>query len=155
MHMSIAICLATLIASSVASADGYTFRDGRFPEGKSSVFRLTSEQKGLIALYRKCRDNRKSPFIFRLTDAQSAALGKEAGIAPERFAIFESFRGDEGADIEFNIINRFSETEFEVPHKPLLEEDEVRDWEINVIGWAPSPLANADPAQMKTGECPK
>ena len=149
MHVRFVIFLSTLIASSIASADGYTFRDGHFPEGKASVFRLTSDQKGLIELYRKCRDNTKTPYIFRLTDGQSAVLAKEASIAPERFAIFDSFQGDDGTDIEFNIINRFSETEFEVPHKLLLTESEVRDWEINVIGWAPSPLANINPAHLR------
>ena len=155
MHLRIALCSGVLIISSVASADGGMFREGRFPEGKSSVFRLTPEQKELIALYRRCRDNRKTPYIFRLTDAQSAVLAREAGLAPERFAIFESFRGDNGSDIDFNIINRFTETEFEVPHKLLLSETEVRDWETNVIGWTPSPLASIDPANVGQDECPK
>jgi len=131
------------------------FRDGRFPEGKSSVFRLTPEQKELIALYRRCRDNTKTPYILRLAPNQSAVLGREVGFAPERFAIFESFRGDHGADIELNIINRFSASEFEVPHKLLVPDSEVREWETNVIGWAPSPLGNVYLAGVKEGECPK
>jgi len=155
MHIRAAICLGMLIASSPALADGYMFRDGHFPEGQSTVFRLTSEQKKLISLYRKCRDNTKTPYIFHLTPAQSAALAKASGIAPERFAIFESYHRDLGVDIEFNIINRFSEEEFEVPHKLLSLESEVREWETDVIGWAPSPLASVNVAEVKVGECPK
>ncbi len=153
--MRIVIALIFLAASCAAFADGYMFKDGRFPEGKSTVFRLTLEQKQLIALYRRCRDNTKTPYIFRLTGEQSTVLAKEAGMSPERFAIFESYRQDDGSDIEFNIINRFSEDTFEVPHQLLRAESEVRNWETNIIGWMPSPLVQVNPRQVKADACPK
>ena len=73
---------------------------------------------------------------------------------PDRFAIFESYRGDRGVDLELNIINRFSEDEFEIPHYLLTRNRVARDWEANTIGWRPNPLAKATPSSIKIGSCP-
>jgi hypothetical protein len=146
--------LILLLASALAHADGYLFKEGRFPEGKVTMLQLTSQQKQLLTLYRKCRDNSMSPYIFTLTPQQSSTLLKESGLKPKRFAIFESFAGEAGIDLGFNVINRFSEESFEVPHKLLTPEKALREWEVNVMGWQPSSLAAPSPAQLASGICP-
>ena len=148
------LLLILLLASGLARADGYLFKAGRFPEGKITVLKLTLQQRQLIALYRKCRDNTTSPYIFRLTPKQSGILFKESGLRPKRFAIFESINNEPGTDLEYNVINRFSEDHFEIPHKLLTTEKELKHWELNIIGWAPSSLASASPAQLAAGFCP-
>jgi len=137
-------------------AQGWTLVDGRFPEGKVTVFKLTKAQKAFLDIVRRCHtDNTKTPFLFRLTPEQSLVLQREAGFSPDRFAIFESYRGDSGIDIEINVINRFNENEFEIPHKPLTRNKVAQDWEVNTIGWRPNPLLNANPRNIKPGTCPK
>jgi hypothetical protein len=152
--MRILIAVLRSVIAAAALADGYTFRNGRFPEGKVTLLTLTEHQKQVIALYARCRNQDKTPFIFRLTKAQASKLKHEAGFMPERFQIYDSFGGETEAEYGYNYIVRFSETEFEVAHKVLLPEKELRDWETKIIGWAPSPLANADPSRYKDGKCP-
>ena len=153
MRIALAIFLFGFFQS--AMADGYIFKDGHFPEGKATVLTLTQRQKNLLDIYYHCRNNEYTPYIFRLTKTQSSVLAREAGLSPKRFAIFESYRGDSGTDIEFNVINRFSEGQFEIPHKLLDSESNVRNWETKTIGWAPSPLARVSLANLKSGKCPK
>jgi len=52
--MRLSIALTLLLASVSIHADGYLFKDGRFPESKATVLQLTSAQKQVVALYRKC-----------------------------------------------------------------------------------------------------
>ena len=119
-------------------------------------FQLTTAQKARLDLIRRCHtDNTKTPFLFTLTPQQSVALKREVGFSPDRFAVFESFRGDAGVDIEINVINRFSENEFEIPHNLLTRNHEARDWETNTMGWLPNPLAKANPSNIKAGSCPR
>jgi len=149
--------LLFLFLSSVpAFADGWTFINGRFPDGKVTVLKLTKSQKAFLGLVRRCHtDNRKTPFLFRLSREQSTVLKHEAGFSPDRFAIFESYRGDTGVDIEINVINRFSESEFEIPHQLLTRNDKAHDWEVNTMGWLPNPLSKATPSDIKPGSCPR
>jgi hypothetical protein len=137
-------------------ADGWTFINGRFPERKVTVLKLTTAQKTRLDLIRRCHaDNTKTPFLFTLTPQQSVALKRKVGFSPDRFAVFESFRGDAGVDIEINVINRFSENEFEIPHNLLTRNHEARDWETNTMGWLPNPLTKANPSNIKAGSCPR
>jgi hypothetical protein len=145
------IAIFFVLACANAYADGYMFKAGRFPEGKVTVLTLTAEQKNLIELYRRCRDNRYTPYIFKLTSEQSKRLKKEAGKGPERFAIFESYRGEDGIELSYNVINRFSEESFEIPHKTLISERTVRKYENDVMGWESSPLAKPG---IAAGKCP-
>ncbi len=92
--------------------------------------------------------------MFELTPEQSTVLRREVGFSPDRFAIFESFRGDKGVDLEVNVINRFSEDEFEIPHKLLTRNREAHNWEVNTMGWAANPLVKANPANFANGTCP-
>jgi hypothetical protein len=139
-----------------AFADGWTFINGRFPDGKVTVFKLTKAQKAYLDLVRRChKDNTKTPFLFRLTRKQSITLEREVGFSPDRFAVFESYRGDKGVDIEVNVINRFSKGEFEVPHKLLTRRVEARNWEVNTIGWLSNPLVKANPSDIRLGRCPQ
>jgi hypothetical protein len=147
--------LLLLLSPVPALADGWTFINGRFPEGKVTVLKLTAAQKARLDLIRRCHtDNTKTPFLFTLTPQQSVALKREVGFSPDRFAVFESFRGDAGVDIEINVINRFSESEFEIPRKLLTRNHEARDWETNTMGWLPNPLATSNPSNIKAGSCP-
>src|ERR1700740_27549 len=119
--MRLLAVLLLSLASIPAFADRWTFTKGRFPDGKVTVFKLTKAQKAYIDMVRRCHtDNEKTPYLFRLTPEQALALKRELGFSPDRFAIFESYRGDVGVDLEMNVINRFSEEEFEVPHKLLV-----------------------------------
>ena len=147
--------LLLLLSPIPALADGWTFIKGRFPVGKVTVFKLTGAQKAQLELIRRCHtDNTKTPFLFRLTPQQSVVLRREVGFSPDRFAVFEGFLGDAGVDIEINVINRFSENEFEVPHNLLTHNREARDWEVNKMGWLPNPIAKANPSNIKGGSCP-
>lgn len=133
------------------------FVRGRFPDGPSTVLRLTDEQKAFLDLAWRCRSNRnnqRTPYIFTLTPKQSGTLRKEAGFSPTRFAILESFKGDTEADEDVNIINRFSEDEFEIPHKLLTHDREAHNWEVDIMGWLPNPLEKLDPKDVKPGTCP-
>ena len=124
------LALLLLIRPLPAFADGWKFINGRFPKGKVTVFKLTDAQKAQLDLIRRCHaDNTKTPFLFKLTSEQSTALRREMGFTPDRFAAFESFRGDVGVDIEVNVINRFSEDQFEIPHNLLTPSREAHDWE--------------------------
>lgn len=152
MRAGVILILCLMAAS--AYADGWMFANGRFPEGKVTVLELTKSQKIFLDLVRHCRNNKKTPFVFRLSHEQSTVLKREAGFSPTRFAVFESYRGDVGVDIEVNVINRFNEAEFEIPHKLLTHDHEARDWEIHTIGWLPNPLENANPDEIKSGACP-
>jgi hypothetical protein len=147
-------------------ADGWPLNNGRFP-GRVTVLELTKSQKAFLDLIRRCSSgqppqrthgdlisNEHTPFVFSLTHKQSAILKKDAGFSPSRFAVFESYRGDTGIDIEVNVINRFNENEFEVPHKLLTHDKDARNWEVNIIGWLPNPLTNATPKEIETGQCP-
>ncbi len=136
-------------------ADGWRFANGRFPQGKATVLKLTEAQKAFLDLVRRChQDNARTPYMFTLTPQQAAVLRREAGFSPDRFAVFESYRGDEGVDLEYNVINRFSESEFEVPHNLLAANSTAHKWEKKVMGWAPNPLLRANPDDFKAGTCP-
>jgi hypothetical protein len=56
------LAMFSLFACANAYADGYMFKGGRFPEGKVTLLTLTAEQKQLIELYNRCRDNRYTPY---------------------------------------------------------------------------------------------
>lgn len=76
-----------------------------------AVFKLTKAQRAYLDLVRRCRNNEKTPYLFRLTAQQSIVLTRQIGFSPTRFAIFQSYRGDTGVDLEINVINRFSNDE--------------------------------------------
>jgi len=154
--MRLCVLLFLFLSSMPAFADGWTFINGRFPEGQVTVLTLTKAQKAFLDLVRRCHtDNTKTPFLFRLSRQQSIVLKHESGFSPDRFAIFESYRGDTGVDIEINVINRFSENEFEIPHQLLTRKDKADDWEVNTMGWNPNPLSKANPNNIKPGSCPR
>lgn len=154
--MRAVLVLLFCMISPAVFADGWTFAHGHFPEGKTTVFTLTKPQKALLDIIRRCQTNNKlTPFVFHLSARQASALKQEVGFSPKRFAVFESFRGDNGVDIEVNVINRFSENEFEVPHKLLMPDEEARKWERNTIGWLPNPIEHVNPSNVKEGSCPK
>ena len=122
------LVLLLLLTPLPALADGWKFINGRFPEGEVTVFKLTTAQKARLELIRRCHtDNTKTPYLFTLTPQQALVLKREVGFSPELFAVFESFRGDTGVDIEINVINRFSEDAFEIPHNLLTRDHEARE----------------------------
>ena len=152
---SILLLAVLALSAHVAFAQGWNFVNGRFPKGKVTVFKLTEAQKEFTDLVRRCQtNNTKTPYLFELTPEQSVVLHRETGFSPDRFAIFESFKGDKGVDLEVNVINRFSEGEFEIPHKLLTRNREAHDWEVNTMGWVANPLLKANPAKFTSGSCP-
>lgn len=137
------LLLLALIISPAARADGEpSVVGGRIAGEKVAVLGLTKDQKAQIRYYRRCRNNKYSPYILVLTPEQQAELNSQVGVATSRFAIFESFRGEEVADAEYNIANRFSEDQIEIPLRVVISEEELRNWEFEVMGWQPSPLTN-------------
>ena len=148
------VVLALLVLSTQIRADGYSFVSGRFPDRNVTVFKLTTDQQQFIEFYWKCRDNRFSPYIFQLSTEQSEALKAKTGTTVARFAIFQSIEGDTGVDLDFNVINRFSKDEFEVPHRLLVSETERIAWDQDIIGWKPNPLANLTSEQLNANKCP-
>ncbi len=151
-----AFLLFVVLCPVACFADGWTFVKGRFPAGKVTVFKLTDPQKTRLDLIRRCHtDNTKTPFLFTLTPQQSLALKREVGFSPDWFAVFESYRGDAGVDIEINVINRFSESEFEIPHNLLTRNHEARNWEVNTMGWLPNPLSKVNSSDIRPGSCPR
>ena len=152
MRLYILLILAALATK--AGADGHVFKDGRFQNTKVTVFDLTATQKQIIGLYRKCRSNHFSPYVFRLTEGQAEVLKRETGTDAINFYIVESIAGDLGAELAMNPINRFSEGQFEIPHRLLSSEAVRKDWDENTMGWAPSPLAAVTATQLNTGTCP-
>ena len=145
---------ALVIAWQCAFADGWLFTNGRFPLGKVTVFKLTETQKAYIDLVHRCqKDNTRTPYLFTLTREHSDILRQEVGFSPDRFAVFESYRGDKGVDLEVNVINRFSEDEFEIPHKLLTRSHAAHNWEVHTMRWLPNPLLNANPVNFSS-TCP-
>jgi hypothetical protein len=151
------ILVFTLLSLSTQAvfSQGWSFNEGRFPLGKVTVFKLTHAQKSSLDFVRRCHtDNSTTPYLFELTPEQSTVLRREVGFSTDRFAIFESFRGDKGVDLEVNVINRFSEDEFEIPVKLLTRNREAHKWEVNTMGWAANPLLKANPTNFANGTCP-
>lgn len=155
MRQKLYVLLAIVsIASQAVFADGWVFIKGRFPSGRVSVFKLTPGQRDYLDLIRRCqKDNERTPYLFRLTDEQASLLRRQTGFSPDRFAVFESYRGDKGVDLEVNVINRFSEDEFEIPHKLLTRNRTAQNWEVHTMGWSRNPLSDANPADYKSS-CP-
>ena len=143
-NLALAIFLAVLSLSFTAQADGLPLADGRYPEGKVSVFKLTSQQKQLIEFFRSHNDNSKTPYVFELTAKQAAQLKKEAGFSPARFEVYETYLGYNDAGPHWNLALRFNEDEIEIPHKLLLSNKEAKDYEFNVMGWEPNPSFKRD-----------
>ncbi|GAB2492291.1 hypothetical protein GCM10027084_01020 [Pseudoxanthomonas sangjuensis] len=151
--LAIAAVLAAWYGS--ASADGRVFSDGRFP-GKTTSFELAPEQKRFIDYVHRChKDNARTPYLFHLTPQQAAVLEKETGKAPQRFAIFDSTTGDEsGVDVPVNVIVRYSEDRFEVPHELLASDADAKGYEVEVAGWETNPIGDASEEMVRAGKCP-
>lgn len=138
------ILLTALVLSLCAQADDLPLVDGRYPEGKVSIFKLTAQQKQLIEYFRTLHDNSKTPYIFELTRKQAVQLKKEAGLSPARFEVYETYLGYNEAGPHWNLALRFNEDEIEIPHKLLLSNKEARNYEYKVMGWQPNPSFKRD-----------
>jgi len=150
-----AILALSLLAPMGALADGWIFNKGRFPQGKTTVFTLTTDQKLFLDLIRRCHlDNTKTPYIFHLTASQTSELSKKTGIRATRFQAFDSYNGETGADEGLNIVVRFSRDKFEVPHLGLVTDKEARAYETDIIGWDRNPLEDVNPKLVRPGSCP-
>ena len=146
-----AFIIIGMTIAQVASAQGTTLANGRYP-GEVTEFTLTAEQAKFIELWSGCKhDNAYSPYVFRLTASQLAELKRRTGLAPTRFAIIDSHRGATGDELGVNVVNRFAVDKFEIPHKPLISEPRARKWESTTMGWKPSPYLRS--GSMVTGKC--
>ena len=143
--------LLLMFLSGAASADGLPLTSGRCTDAKVSVFTLTPKQKNQIAFYRRCyTNNTKTPYVFRLTAQQSAGLKREADLSPDRFEIYETYRGFNDAGPHWNLVLRFSEDQIEVPHDLLLSNEEAKKAE-DVQGWANQSALPERPASVQCG----
>lgn len=132
--------LAALAVPTFALADGLPLMNGRYVKGVTTVLDITREQRALIDCIRERHtDNTKTPYVFRLTPKQAAQLKKEAGFSPERFQVYETWRGFNDAGPHWNLVLRFNETQIEVPHDLLLPNRQAEHAELAVQGWTPNP----------------
>ncbi len=149
-NLALALLLVLLSVTFSAKADGLPLVDGRYPEGKVSVFKLTAQQKQLIEYFRTLHNNSKTPYVFELTNKQAVQLKKEAGLSPARFEVYETYLGYNDAGPHWNLALRFNEDEIEIPHKLLLSNKEARNYEFKVMGWQPNPSFKRDAALTRT-----
>ena len=144
--------LAALIVPTFALADGLPLTNGRYVQGRTTVFDLTPDQTALIDCIRKRHtDNTKTPYVFRLTSKQSAKLKREAGLSPARFQVYETWRGFNDAGPHWNLAVRFNETQIEVPHDLLLSNRKAEHAEFEVQGWTPNPSFHRTCAKSRAG----
>ena len=146
-----------MLLPTIAFCEGLLFSDGRF-SGKVSVFELEPDQRQLIDLWFRCRQNshnHETPYFFELTHFQWQALKQSASTAPTKFAISSSFNGDIGSELTVNVINRFSETQFEIAHSLLLNQVQAEEWQSKTIGWSlKSRYSNLPEGQLNSAGCP-
>ena len=137
--------IAFLIAASIATtalADGLPLKNGRYP-GQVITFDLTKAQKATIAKFRFChlanfkRMNIYTPYVFALTPEQSRAVRRTVGFAPNRFEVYETYRGFNDAGPHWNLALRYSQDRIEIPIKLLLRDKEAAQAHA-VQGWEPS-----------------
>ena len=130
---------ALALAPMFTLADGLPLTNGRYQQGRATVFDLTPEQKALIECIREHHtDNTKTPYVFRLTPKQAAKLKREAGLSPARFQVYETWRGFNDAGPHWNLVLRFNEAQIEVPHELLLPNRKAEHAEFKVQGWTPN-----------------
>ncbi|HRH77880.1 MAG TPA: hypothetical protein PK129_11070 [Cellvibrionaceae bacterium] len=121
-----AIFIASLLFTSVASADGVPLVNGRYTGGELVVLKLSKAQKATVEHYSVCHlENFKTmnvytPYVFELTPEQSSVLKSKVGFAPKFFEVFETYRGFNDAGPHWNLALRFSEDEIEIPVNLLL-----------------------------------
>jgi hypothetical protein len=140
MRACVLSLLTTALFTTQAVADGLPLSNGRYVQGRVSVFTLTAEQRAFIECVRTTHtDNSKTPYVFRLTASQATQLRHEAGLSPARFEVYETYRGNNDAGPHWNLALRFSESQIEVPHKLLLNEAKANEAEFKVQGWKPNP----------------
>ena len=136
---AIVFALTCTALSSAVWADGITLSDGRY-RGPAMVFKLTQVQKGVIEHFRTCHEahfrtmNQYTPYVFRLTPDQAEAVKEKEGFAPGLFAVLETYRG-RNDPLQWNVVLRFSEDEFEVPMDMLFTDAQARKANEQVTGW--------------------
>jgi hypothetical protein len=129
MRTSVVCCLFVL--AGLARADGLPLKAGRYA-GKVVVFNLTANQKNAIAHFRSCHlaqfktMNQYTPYVFELTAGQRKTLSRQAGFAPNRFEVHETYRGFNDAGPHWNLALRFSDNQIEIPLDLLLPDTEAK-----------------------------
>ena len=133
------IAFTCVMLSAAALADGIPLREGRY-SGPATVFKLTQEQKQVIEHFRTCYEasfrsmNQYTPYVFRLTPKQAAAIKAKKGFSPSSFVVLETYRGH-NEFLQWNVALRFSEDEFEIPMDMLFTDEEARKANEEVTGW--------------------
>lgn len=151
----VALFILALLVPPFALAEGWKLTGGRFPEGKSTILRLTNRQVAYLDLIHRChRDNSKTPYLFRLTPAQSTILKGAAKRHATRFVVVDSYRGDRVIEFSANVAVRFGRATIEIPHALVVDDVAVREYEVAVMGWGDNPLADVDPTTVPPGKCP-
>jgi hypothetical protein len=136
------ILVVSIMFTASVYADGLPLEDGPYP-GPVLVFKLTKEQKQVIDHFRTCHlenfktMNMYTPYVFTLTPKQAAALKSKKGFSPQRFEVYETYRGFNDAGPHWNLALRFSEDEIEIPLDLVISDEEAREAH-DVQGWKTS-----------------
>jgi hypothetical protein len=119
------LTLASLMMPRLALGDSLPLKYGRY-SGQVVVFKLTDQQKSVVDHYRVCQlekpemINRYIPYIFQLTNSQSKVLRQKVGFAPSLFKVYETIQGFNHSGLQWNLVLRHSNDQFEIPLKLLL-----------------------------------
>ncbi len=156
--MKFIIALLILLTPLAARADGLMFdKSGRVPVGGVTVITLTKEQIDFLDYYFMCLSNKynyETPYIFFLNKEQQEKLKNETGFTLSRFAVSSSYNKDRGIELDFNVINRYSKSNAEIPHKILATSKEAEYWEYNIIEWSrTSRFYSVTKADIESGIC--
>jgi len=138
--MKEALLLVLLLTTAgVAQADGVELKSGRYV-GPVIVFKLTKNQKQVIAHFRSCHlekfraMNGYTQYVFTLTSKQAEAVRTKKGFSPRHFTVYEAFKRDNDAGPHWNLALRFSPDEFEVPLDLVIPDIEAMK-ALEVQGW--------------------
>jgi hypothetical protein len=116
MKIKVATFAAMALALAVsATGDGFPIKDGRY-QGKTTVLRLTSGQIASLAASRQ----------LKLTTAQKSRLKAATGAGPSEIHVYFTKDGEnDHTCMAYNVGFRFSESEIEVPHEYVVNDQEA------------------------------
>jgi hypothetical protein len=105
--------LIVLVLPTVAQADGFQMKDGRYASGPVTVLALTADQVLTV----------KTKRVLILTEEQKGLLRRDTGVAPSvLYAYSLKTAGRDCTCFDFNISIWFEPMRVEVPHRFLLSD---------------------------------
>jgi hypothetical protein len=107
---------AVMLLGSLAYADGFQMKNGRYASGPVTVLRLTPGQVITI----------KTKRVVVLTTEQKAALKRDTGKAPTVLSVYSlKVAGKDCTDFDYNIAIWYEPTRIEVPHAFVMSDREA------------------------------